>query len=120
MKHVKSGQSRRRFDVLLSSLELQCARMTLPPGGASEDQPHNEHPGSEQWLFVISGTGEAIARRGQTYRRVELAPNSLVLIEKRELHQIRNTGRKPLVTINFYSPPAYTEDGEPKPRKGKK
>jgi oxalate decarboxylase/phosphoglucose isomerase-like protein (cupin superfamily) len=26
-------------------------------------------------------------------------------------HEIRNTGRAPLRTLNFYSPPAYRRDG---------
>ena len=39
------------------------------------------------------------------------APSALPIIV---YHQIRNTGRGLLVTINFYSPPAYTDDGEPK------
>lgn len=44
---------------------------------------------------------------------VALAENSLLLVEKGELHQIKNTGRRSLVTINFYVPPAYNPDGEP-------
>jgi hypothetical protein len=36
---------------------------------------------------------------------------ALLLIEKGEPHQIINTGA-PLVTINFYSPPAYRKNGE--------
>lgn len=88
--------------------------MTLRPGGASDDEPSNEHPDCEQWLFVISGSGAAvIGKRRGSLRRVALAENSLLLIEKGELHQIKNTGRRALVTINFYVPPAYNPDGEP-------
>ncbi|RYE65571.1 MAG: cupin domain-containing protein, partial [Rhizobiaceae bacterium] len=36
---------------------------------------------------------------------------SLLLIERGERHEIRNTGDAPLVTINFYTPPAYTQGG---------
>jgi mannose-6-phosphate isomerase-like protein (cupin superfamily) len=36
-------------------------------------------------------------------------------IEHAEQHQIRNTGRGYLRTINFYSPPAYTKDGDARP-----
>jgi mannose-6-phosphate isomerase-like protein (cupin superfamily) len=88
--------------------------MTLRPGGVSDDEPSNEHPRSEQWLFVISGTGEAtIGKKPGNRRRVKIDDNSLLLIEKGELHQIRNTGRKMLRTINLYAPPAYDDDGEP-------
>jgi mannose-6-phosphate isomerase-like protein (cupin superfamily) len=110
---VKTGTARGEFKVLMSTQSAQCAKMTLKSGGCSDDEPRNEHPGSEQWLFVVSGTGEAIAKNGETRQRMRLAANSLLLIEKRELHQIRNTGRRPLVTINFYVPPAYRSDGEP-------
>jgi mannose-6-phosphate isomerase-like protein (cupin superfamily) len=33
------------------------------------------------------------------------------LIERGDRHEIRNTGRQPLKTLNFYVPPAYTSDG---------
>ena len=44
-----------------------------------------------------------------------LAAGSLLLIERGEAHEIRNTGRTPLKTVNFYSPPAYTRDGDERP-----
>jgi mannose-6-phosphate isomerase-like protein (cupin superfamily) len=114
MKHKKTNGNRRKFDVLLSTATAQCAMMTLKPGEASETEPHNEHPQSEQWLYVISGTGEAIAKSAGNWRRVRLSPGSLLLIEKRELHQVKCTGTEPLVTLNFYTPLAYTPTGEPK------
>jgi mannose-6-phosphate isomerase-like protein (cupin superfamily) len=46
-------------------------------------------------------------------RTVKLAAGSLLIIGKGELHQIRNTGNRPMKTINFYAPPAYDDDGEP-------
>ncbi len=36
----------------------------------------------------------------------------LLLIERHENHQVRNTGRGLLKTLNFYSPPAFGKDGE--------
>ena len=63
---------------------------------------------------MIAGTGEAVIGRRGAVRRVKLQANSLLLIEKAELHQIKNTGRRSLVTINFYVPPAYDAKGEPK------
>lgn len=114
MRHIKTGLKRGQFDLLFASRDAQVAKMTLRPGGSSDDVPSNEHPQSEQWLFVISGHGEAIiGKRRGALRRVALAPNSLLLIEKGELHQIKNTGRRALVTINFYVPPAYDDNGEP-------
>jgi oxalate decarboxylase/phosphoglucose isomerase-like protein (cupin superfamily) len=49
-------------------------------------------------------------------RRVPLAPGTLLLVEQRERHEIRNTGRTALRTLNFYVPPAYTRSGDPRPR----
>jgi hypothetical protein len=40
----------------------------------------------------------------------------LVLIEHKDRHEIRNTGRTLLRTLNIYVPPAYTAKGDPLPR----
>lgn len=89
--------------------------MTLRPGAVSDSQPSNEHPKSEQWLFVLSGSGEAIVQdRSGKVHRARLQANSLLVIERGELHQIKNTGRRSLSTLNFYVPPAYDSDGDVK------
>lgn len=85
--------------------------MTLKPGQSTTDEPENEHPRCEQWLFVISGTGRAIVGK----KRIRLREGSLLLIKKNESHQITNTGRSPMQTINFYAPPAYTSGGNVRP-----
>ena len=41
-----------------------------------------------------------------------LRAGTLVLIQRGDTHEIRNTGRAPLRTLNVYVPPAYTPDGE--------
>jgi mannose-6-phosphate isomerase-like protein (cupin superfamily) len=84
--------------------------MTLRPG-ATEGGPDNRHRGADQWLFVESGSGLAIVNG----TRIRLRPGSLVLIERRDTHEIRNTGRTPLKTLNVYVPPAYTSDGDELP-----
>jgi len=48
-----------------------------------------------------------------------LSAGTLLFIEKKERHEIRNDGRALLRTLNFYAPPAYRKDGNPLPR-GKK
>ena len=108
MRHIKTGSHRGFFRVLASADSSQAAMMVLRPGQASSEEPENEHTHSEQWLFVLSGTGKARVGR----RTVPLAANSLLLVEKGERHRIVNTGRRPMVTINFYAPPAYSKDGE--------
>jgi mannose-6-phosphate isomerase-like protein (cupin superfamily) len=115
VKHLKTGESRKEFDLLHKTRSVQAAMMTLKPGGTSDDEPSNEHPASEQWLFVVSGSAEAlIGKKRAALRRVPIQEGSLLLIEKGELHQIKNIGRKLLRTVNFYMPPAYDSNGEPR------
>ena len=85
--------------------------MTIAPGD-SEGGPGNRHRGADQWLFVTSGTGVAVLG-GRTRR---ITAGSLVLIERGTVHEIRNTGRTPLKTLNVYVPPAYRSDGHELPR----
>ena len=108
VKHLNTAAKRAFFSVLHSTRDAQAAMMTLRPGQSTSDEPENEHPRCEQWLFVLAGTGKAAVGK----RRVALKANSLLLIEKGEPHQITNTGKSPLVTVNFYAPPAYTQSGD--------
>jgi mannose-6-phosphate isomerase-like protein (cupin superfamily) len=57
---------------------------------------------------------EALRRWGK--RHVPLQAGTLVLIEHGDRHEIRNNGRAPLKTLNFYVPPAYTKSGDELPR----
>jgi len=102
------------FAVVLGNDRSQAAEMVLPPG-ESEGGPDNRHRGADQWLLVVSGRGQAIVNR----KRYPLREHTLLLIERGDMHEIRNTGREKLVTLNFYVPPAYTKDGEELPA-GKK
>jgi mannose-6-phosphate isomerase-like protein (cupin superfamily) len=107
MRHIATGSKRAFFTVLHTATNAQAAMMTLRPGQNTSDEPVNEHPRCEQWLFVVSGTGRAVVGKS----RVPLKANSLLVIEQGEPHQITNTGRSPLVTLNLYAPPAYTKSG---------
>lgn len=93
------------FDVRLA----QAAEMVLAPGD-SEGGPDNRHRGADQWLFVVSGSGVASVAG----RRVPLKAGTLLVIEKGERHEVRNTGRTLLKTLNFYYPPAFDAEGDPK------
>ena len=101
----------RGFRVVLGNRRAQSATMTLAPGD-SEGGPDNRHRGADQWLFVESGTGVAIVNR----RRTVLRARTLLLIERGDRHEIRNTGRTPLRTLNIYVPPAYSAAGGELPR----
>ena len=95
------------FEVVLTNKRSQAAEMVLPPG-KSEGDSQNRHSNADQWLFVVSGTGQAMVN-GHRYR---LRAGTLLLIERGDTHEIKNTGRGKLATLNFYVPPAYTADGE--------
>ena len=99
------------FRVALGNRHSQAAEMVLPPR-AAEGSPKNRHRGADQWLYVLSGTG--IARVNS--KRYLLKEGSLMLIERGDEHEIRNTGRDMLRTLNIYVPPAYSGDGEELPR----
>jgi mannose-6-phosphate isomerase-like protein (cupin superfamily) len=109
MKHIKTTGKSGMFKLLTETRAAQAAMMTLRPG-QSTGEPDNEHAGSEQWLCVISGIGAALVNK----RRIKIRERSLLLIEKGEIHQIKNTGKRALVTLNIYVPPAYDEDGNPR------
>ena len=107
-KHLRFGEG---FRVAIGNRRSQAAEMVLPPGDC-EGGPDNRHRGADQWLYVLAGTGAAIVNR----KRYALRAGSLLLIERGDRHEIRNTGRTPLRTLNFYVPPAYTSDGDELPR----
>jgi mannose-6-phosphate isomerase-like protein (cupin superfamily) len=90
------------FEVTLDNERAQAAEMVLPPGGQTGG-PDNVHEGSDQWLFVASGEGIAIVNGTE----VVLSTHTMLLIERGEAHEIRNTGTVPLATINLYVPPEY-------------
>ena len=106
-KHLQFGQG---FRVVLGDDHSQAAQMTLAPG-ETEGGADNRHQGADQWLFVVSGTGEAHVNG----ERIELRSGTLLLIQRGDAHEIRNTGEEPLRTLNVYVPPAYTKEGEELP-----
>src|SRR5947207_13828906 len=99
------------FRVAIGNPRCQAAEMIIEPGKA-EGGPGNRHRGADQWLFVVDGTGVAKIKG----RRYSLKAGVLLLIEHGEQHEIRNTGRVLLKTLNVYSPPAYTKSGDELPR----
>jgi mannose-6-phosphate isomerase-like protein (cupin superfamily) len=111
MKLVHASATRGAFKILAQTRSAQLAVMTLPPGGTS-GEVGNEHPRCEQWLWVLQGAGHAIING----RRVRLRQHSLLLIEKGELHQIVNSSRQTMRTLNLYAPPAYQTNGAVKPQ----
>ena len=106
-KHLRFASA--GFRVALANARGQAAEMVITPGDAEGDA-NNRHSGADQWLYVVSGTGRAIVDS----RPVALRRGSLLLIERGQRHEVRNTGRSLLKTLNFYVPPAYTKGGNEK------
>jgi mannose-6-phosphate isomerase-like protein (cupin superfamily) len=106
-KHLRFG---RGFRVSFTQGRAQAAEMVIAPGG-SEGGADNRHRGADQWLFVVAGTGVATVEG----ERIALRAGTLLLIARRERHEVRNTGRTNLRTLNFYTPPAFRADGDPRP-----
>jgi mannose-6-phosphate isomerase-like protein (cupin superfamily) len=108
IKHLRFG---RGFSVALGNKRAQAATMVIAPGDC-EGGPDNTHRGADQWLFVRSGSGVAILGG----RKHTIKAGTIVLIERGTTHEIRNTGRTPLETVNIYVPPAYRASGDELPR----
>jgi mannose-6-phosphate isomerase-like protein (cupin superfamily) len=106
-KVLRFGQG---FRLAIKNDRSQAAEMVLAPG-ESEGGPANSHRGSDQWLFVVEGTGTAVVNG----RRHRLFAGVLVLIERGDTHQILATGDGPLRTLNIYVPPAYRDQDTPLP-----
>ncbi|WP_262179780.1 cupin domain-containing protein [Haloarcula laminariae] len=90
----------RYFDVVMATDEAQAAEMTVEPG-RSVGGPENYHTESDQWLFVVSGSGLATVDGEE--KRIDAG--DLLRIEAGERHGIENDGDEPLETVNFYTPP---------------
>lgn len=107
---IKTLEFESDFKVVAGNAQSQAAVMVIPPGDA-EGGPDNRHRGAVQWLYVVDGEGNAIVE-GKAH---ELRSGSLLRVDKGERHEIRNTGKTPLRTLNFYVPPAYDSKGEALP-----
>ena len=100
----------RGFRVAIGNKRSQAAEMVIAPGKAEGDRD-NRHRGADQWLYILSGTGVATVND----KRYPLKAGSLMLIERGDRHEVRNTGRGLMKTLNFYVPPAYDFDEEELP-----
>lgn len=96
------------FRLALANARSQAAEMVLAPGDKEGDSG-NYHRGRDQWLFVVSGTGTAKIN-GKKY---PLSEGSLLLIEKKDRHEIMAVGSESLKTLNIYVPPAYEDEETP-------
>ena len=90
------------FDVLETAKRCQTAVMTLRPGQESGEK-QNEHPQSEQVLYVVDGQVEAEVGD----ERMTLNAGDSVIVPVNVEHRFTNRSDRPAVTFNVYAPPAY-------------
>ena len=107
MDVVHTRSVKRFFKVLQTGKRAQTAMMALMPGEESGPMG-NEHPKSEQVLFVVSG--QLVAEIG-TKRRT-LKAGDCVHVPLRARHRFVNRSKRPAVTFNVYAPPAYDANEE--------
>lgn len=107
MDVVHTRTARKFFKVLQTSTKTQVAMMTLKPGESSGPKG-NDHPKSEQVVYVVEG--ELIAEIRSETRTLQAG--DCVTVPRRASHRFVNHGKRPVVTFNVYAPPAYDADEE--------
>ncbi len=95
------------WTVVATTDKSQVALMTLAPGSVSGEYG-TDHPDADQALYCVSGSGEI---ESEGVKRT-FSEGDLILIPAGEKHQVRGgSGKSPCVTLNFYGPPAYPDEG---------
>jgi len=82
--------------VIVTNKHSQLVLMSIEPGEDIGEETHNV----DQWLFFVSGSGEAILNR----ERTAIAANSLVMVPAGTRHNFINTGDMPLKLFTIYAP----------------
>ena len=94
-----------QFKVIAGSQRSQAAVMVIDAGDTT-GSIDNMHLSSDQWLYVLSGSGKALIEGLD----IELKPGILLLIEAGEVHEIFASEKENLLTLNIYAPPEYPLD----------
>ncbi len=88
--------------VLFTGTRSQLVVMSIPPGGEVGAETHTY---TEQTLFFLSGTGEAILN-GKTS---PIAAGDVVVVTPGTQHNFINTGTVPLKIYTVYAPPNHID-----------
>lgn len=90
--------------VYTSPLFMQLVLMSIPPGGSI---PLERHPGTDQFIRVEQGSGEAVVDG----ERLVLSDDAALIIPAGAEHVIRNTSAtKELKLYTIYSPAEHPAD----------
>lgn len=74
----------------------------LPPG---QGHSRHNHPGAEEIIFVISGTGQQMVETPEGVPEiVEVGPGMTVFVPESRFHSTLNTGTEPMQLFVVYSP----------------
>lgn len=76
--------------------------VSLEPGKGHER--HN-HPGVEEILYVLSGTGDQTVEVDDQILKREVGPGVLIHIPPDVYHSTVNTGQEPMRLLAIYAPP---------------
>lgn len=90
------------FAVMQTGELAQTAVITIGPGESSGPK-ENEHPRSEQVLYLVEG--ELHAEVGD--RSFIMRAGDATIVARKVPHRFTNRTREPALTFNVYTPPAY-------------
>ncbi len=83
---------------LTGAEKMTCGLVELAPG--SGHSRHN-HPGTEEIIYCISGTGEQMVDDGGT---VKVGPGASIFVPTGAYHSTLNTGKRTMRLLVIYAP----------------
>lgn len=100
---VKDTQENENFrQVLFTGKKSQLVVMSIPPGGEIGQETHKF---TEQTLFFLSGTGEAIIND----KKFPIGEGDVFVVTPGTKHNFRNTGTEVLKVYTVYAPPNHID-----------
>jgi mannose-6-phosphate isomerase-like protein (cupin superfamily) len=88
--------------VIATGPHSQLVTMSIPP---AEDIGSEVHPGTDQMLFIVAGSGRAVVD-GES---VDVVENDVVVVPAGSKHDLINTGLDDLRLFTVYAPPQHKD-----------
>ena len=88
--------------VIATGPHSQLVTMSIPP---KEDIGSETHPGTDQMLFIVGGTGKAVVNN----ESVEVKENDVVFVPAGSRHNLINIGHEDLRLFTVYAPPEHKD-----------
>lgn len=100
---IKDAQENENFRrVLFTGPKSQLVVMSIPPGAEIGEETHKY---TEQTLFFLSGTGEAVLND----KKFPIGSGDVVVITAGTKHNFSNTGKQDLKVYTVYAPPNHID-----------